>query len=267
MYKLALIGRDVSLSPSPKVHGFIAKELGKEIAFDKISIPEERFTSEIEKILKTYDGFNVTIPYKLAVMDYLKSIKGDALAFGAVNTVVTADLCGYNTDGLGFMQMLDANGVNVNGKSALLLGAGGAGRSVAKKLADAGAKVEIYNRTFEKAEKVAAEFKGCTAVKKVVPKPRYLIVNATGVGMHETVGVSPVSAEIIKNCEVAVDLIYAPAKSEFLKVAESSGKKIINGAAMLFYQAYYADCLYFGLAPASKEAAKLFEKYQKETRL
>ncbi len=264
MIKLALIGKDVSLSPSPKVHGFIAKELGKDITFEKLSVPEEQFAQRIEGMLKTYDGFNVTIPYKLAVIPYLKSIRGDALAFGAVNTVVTSDLSGYNTDGLGFMQMLDANGVEVSGKKALVLGAGGAGRSVVKKLADAGAEVEIYNRTFEKAQKVAEEFKGCMAVDKVVSIPRALIVNATGVGMHNTVGVSPVPAEIIKNCDTAVDLIYAPAKSEFLKIAEDLGKKIINGAAMLFYQAYYADCYFFGLTPDAAVAAKLFEKYQKE---
>lgn len=264
MYRLALIGKDVSLSPSPEVHAFISKELGKEITFEKISILEDEFAGRIENILKTYDGFNVTIPYKLPVIKYLKEIKGDALSFGAVNTVVCATLSGYNTDGLGFMQMLEANGVDVNGKRALLLGAGGAGRSVAKKLADAGAEVEIYNRTYEKAQKVAEEFKGCKAVEKVTNKPRYLIVNATGVGMHDTVGVSPVDKQILENCEVAVDLIYAPAKSEFLVLAEAAGKKIINGAAMLFYQAYYADCLYFGLTPDSKEAAKLFEKYRKE---
>lgn len=264
MYKLALIGKDVSLSPSPRVHSFIAKELGKEITFEKLSIPEEQFAQRIEGILKTYDGFNVTIPYKLAIIPYLKSVRGDALAFGAVNTVVTSDLSGYNTDGLGFMQMLDANGVEVSGKKALLLGAGGAGRSVAKKLADAGAEVEIYNRTFEKARKVAEEFKGCKAVDEVVCKHRALIINATGVGMHDTVGVSPVSEEIIDNCDTAVDLIYAPAKSKFLKIAEASGKKIINGAAMLFYQAYYADCFYFGLTPDAAVATGLFEKYQKE---
>lgn len=266
MIKLALIGKDVSSSASPKIHAFIARELNREITYEKLSVPEEQFAQRIENILKTYDGLNVTIPYKLAIIPYLKSVNGDAKSFGAVNTVVTSTLCGYNTDGLGFMQMLEANGVEVNGKETLVLGAGGAGRSVVKKLSDAGAQVEIYNRTFEKAKKVAEEFKGCTAVDKITSKPRYLIVNASGVGMHETVGISPVSAEIIKNCDIAVDLIYTPAKSRFLKIAEDEGKKIINGEAMLFYQAYYADCYFFGFTPDPAVATKLFEKYEEEER-
>lgn len=264
MNKLAVIGKDVSKSTSPQIHNFIAKNLGLEISYEKISIPEAEFENKIAELLQTYDGLNVTIPYKLSIIPHLKGIEGDALAFGAVNTVVTSTLKGYNTDGLGFMQMLENNGVEADGESVLLLGAGGAGRSVAKKLADAGAKVEIYDKNTANALGVAAEFDGVTVVDEVTAKPRKLIVNATGVGMHKTEGVSPVSAEILSGCEVAVDLIYEPEKSEFLRIAESLGKKIINGRAMLFYQAYYSECYYFNLTPSPETAAELFEKYLKE---
>lgn len=264
MLKLAVIGKDVSKSTSPQIHSFIAKESGLEISYEKISIPETEFGSAIGELLKTYDGLNVTIPYKLSIIPHLKGIEGDALSFGAVNTIVTKTLKGYNTDGLGFMQMLENNGVEVNGESVLLLGAGGAGRSVAKKLLDAGAKVEIYDKNTANAQAVAAEFKGVTVVDEVIAKPRKLIINATGVGMHKTEGISPVSDGILSGCDVAVDLIYEPEKSEFLRIAESLGKKIINGRAMLFYQAYYSECYYFGLTPSPETAAKLFEKYLKE---
>lgn len=264
MLKLAVIGKDVSKSTSPQIHGFIAKELGLEISYEKISIPEDEFENKIANLLKTYDGLNVTIPYKLSIIPHLKGIEGDALSFGAVNTVVTSTLKGYNTDGMGFMQMLENNGVEVNGESVLLLGAGGAGRSVAKKLLDAGANVEIYDKNTANALAVAAEFKGVTVLDEVTAKPRKLIINATGVGMHKTEGVSPVHAEILEKCDTAVDLIYEPAKSEFLRIAEALGKKIINGRAMLFYQAYYSECYYFNVTPSPATAAKLFEKYLKE---
>ncbi len=264
MIKLAVIGKDVSKSTSPQIHSFIAKELGLEISYERISVPEEEFESAIGELLKNYDGLNVTIPYKLSVIPHLKGIEGDALSFGAVNTVVTETLKGYNTDGLGFKQMLDSNGVVVNGKSVLLLGAGGAGRSVAKKLLDAGAKVEIYDKNTANAQAVAAEFDGVTVIDEVTAKPRKLIINATGVGMHKSVGISPVPAEILKGCEVAVDLIYEPEKSEFLRIAELQGKKIINGRAMLFYQAYYSECYYWNLTPSPETAAELFKKYLKE---
>ncbi|MDE7163491.1 MAG: shikimate dehydrogenase [Clostridia bacterium] len=264
MKKLAVIGKDVSQSTSPQIHNFIASQLGIEISYEKISIPEEQFESRIEELLKTYDGLNVTIPYKLSIIPHLKATEGDATAFGAVNTVRTSTLTGYNTDGLGFMQMLESNGVQVDGCDVLLLGAGGAGRSVAKKLSDGGAHVEVYDRNADNAQSVAKQFANVTAVDKVVAKKRKLIINATGVGMHKSEGLSPVPAEILEGCDVAVDLIYVPEKSEFLRIAESLGKKIINGRAMLFYQAYYSDCIYFNLTPSADVAADLFKKYLKE---
>lgn len=262
--KLAVIGKDVSKSTSPAMHAFIAENMGNVISYDAVSVSEERFEDDVDGILKKYDGLNVTIPYKLSVIPRLKRVEGDALAFGAVNTVLCHDLVGNNTDGLGFMLMLTNNGVRVEGKKALVLGAGGAGRSVVKKLLDAGAEVFVYDKNQENAQSVARQFQGATALKEVVAEPRFLIVNATGVGMHKTEGISPVGSEVIGKCEVAVDLIYVPETSEFLRIARSLGKKVINGKAMLFYQAYYAECLFFGAQPSEKQAKLLFEKYLKE---
>lgn len=262
--KLAVIGKDVSRSTSPEMHKFIAKELGWEITYDKISVPEEQFEEKIDGLLKEYDGLNITIPFKLAVIPHLKKLEGDAPVFGAVNTIRTSALTGYNTDGLGFMQMLTSAGVSAKGKKVLLLGAGGAGRSVAKKLLDDGAEVEVYDKNTANAEAVAAEFDGVKCVKEITPEQRYLIINATGVGMHKTVGISPVGEDILSKCEVALDLIYQPEKSRFLEIAETLGKKIINGRAMLFYQAYYAECIYLGITPSDSVAERLFAAYLKE---
>lgn len=267
MVKLAVIGRDVSQSASPLIHEFIARELGRNVTYERISIPEAQFDERIKRLLNDYDGFNVTIPYKLKIMPKLEQIVGDALAFGAVNTVSCAARKGYNTDGVGFIKMLTSHGIEVGGRSALVLGAGGAGRSAVKKLLDSGAEVEVYNRTYGKALALQGEFKGAKAVESVQIKPRYLIVNATGVGMHESVGVSPVQKEVIYGCEAAVDLIYEPEKSEFLRIAEEAGKKIVNGYSMLFYQAYYADCIFFGIKPNDEEATALYNKFKKEIKL
>ncbi len=262
--KLAVIGKDVSKSSSPEMHSFIAENMGNEISYEKVSIPESEFDMRIDGLFERFDGFNVTIPFKLSVIPYLKKFEGDARTFGAVNTVRSADKSGYNTDGAGFALMLKNNGVCAEGKRALVLGAGGAGRSVAKKLADAGAEVYVYDTRIENANAVAAEFCGVKAVETLGLVPYGIIVNATGIGMHKTEGVSPVGEELLRLCEVAVDLIYTPKKSEFLKIAEGAGKKIINGEGMLFYQAYYAQCLYFGSEPNEMQAKKLFEKYQEK---
>lgn len=261
---LAVIGRDVSKSTSPQIHTFIAEHMGNRVSYNKISVSEEEFESRVESIFEELDGFNVTIPYKLSVIPHLNKIRGDAEAFGAVNTVRTRDKTGDNTDGLGFALMLKNNGVDVEGKEVLLLGAGGAGRSVAKKLADSGAAVSVYDRRTENAQSIAKEFKGVLALDEIKTKPYFAIVNATGVGMHRTEGISPVGEDILKLCGVAVDLIYTPRKSRFLEIAGQYSKKIINGEAMLFYQAYFSECIYFDLRPDENQAKLLFEKYTEE---
>ena len=264
MKKLAVIGKDVSKSLSPKIHKFIAKYAGNQLEYDSISIPEPDFVKVIDRLFKEYDGFNVTIPYKLSIIPYLKKIEGDAKTFGAVNTVRISDMSGHNTDGMGFMLMLKNNGVEVECKEVLLLGAGGAGRSVAKKLADAGARVFVYDTKIETAKNLEAEFKGVKALEKIEIRPYYAIINATGIGMHKTEGISPVGEELLSVCTVAIDLIYEPQKSEFLRLAESVGKMTINGAAMLFYQAYFSQCVYFEKKADEKQAKELFEKFKEE---
>lgn len=260
--KLAVVGKDVSQSSSPAMHSFIAERMGNALSYEAISLSEDRFEEQIESLLNSYDGLNVTIPYKLSVIPHLKKVVGDAQVFGAVNTVNALGKTGYNTDGSGFMLMLENEGVCVKGKRVLLLGAGGAGRSVAKKLADAGAAVFVYDKNAQGARAVAEEFPGVTALENLQPAPYEIMINATGVGMHKTVGVSPVGGELISLCQTAVDLIYVPEKSRFLEMAEGLGKQIINGSAMLFYQAYYAQCIYFNAQPSAAQAKQLFEEYR-----
>ncbi len=258
--KLAVTGKDVSQSCSPEMHTFIAHKMGVEISYDKISIDPDQFSQKAEELFEKYDGFNVTIPFKLDIIPFLNGLEGDAKLFGAVNTVLSARRKGYNTDGLGFMLMLENNGVEVAGKSVLLLGAGGAGRSAAKKLVQAGAQLFVYDKNTAAAAEVAAQ-DGATALGEVEVRPYDIIINATGVGMHKTVGISPLKEDVISLCKTAVDLIYVPPKSAFLEIAERCGKQIINGMAMLFYQAYFAECIYQGKEPDSALAARLFTEY------
>lgn len=261
---MAVIGKDVSKSLSPKMHGFIMKELGQQIEYDTVSILPEEFEEKIESVLSAYQFINVTIPFKLDVMAHLKEIKGDAKTFGAVNTVKISEREGYNTDGAGFMLSLLANGVDVKDKKVLVIGTGGVGRAVIKKLADAGANVYASERDENRLKEVYDEFKCFTPLKEIKNEPYYLVLNCTGVGMHKSVGKSPVGEELLSLCDVAFDLIYEPKKSEFLRIAESLGKQIINGEGMLFYQAYYADCIFLGKEAVLEEAKRLFEIYTEE---
>ena len=261
--KLAVIGKDVSKSASPQMHKFIAENMGFKVEYEKLSIPQEQFESSVENLFNEFDGFNVTIPYKLSIIPHLNNVCGDASVYSAVNTVLTSDKSGYNTDGLGFALMLENAGVKVNGKSVLLLGAGGAGRSVAKKLADGGASVFVYDKLIQNAQAVAKEF-SAVALEEIENKSYDIIINATGIGMHKTEGISPVGERLLSLCGVAVDLIYEPKESKFLQIAHSLGKQTVNGEAMLFYQAYYAECIYHGIQPNSLNAKQLFERYTEE---
>ena len=131
---MAVVGKDVSKSLSPKMHTFIMKNLGVSCSYDTVSVAEADFEKTAPTLIEKYDAFSVTIPYKLAIQSYLKEIKGDAAVFGAVNTVDVKTGYGYNTDGMGFLLMLRNAGVKTEGKTALVIAidcTGGHHRSVA----------------------------------------------------------------------------------------------------------------------------------------
>lgn len=262
--KMAVVGKDVSKSLSPKMHTFLMKKLGAECTYETVSVSPEAFEEKIEELLSSYDTLNVTIPFKRSVMPHLRAVEGDARAFGAVNTVKCRERAGYNTDGEGFLLSLVTSGVQVKGKKALVLGTGGVGRSVIKKLADAGADVFAFDLNREAMSSVYEEFHCFTPLQEVKEEPYDLILNCTGIGMHKSEGKSPVGAQLLSLCEVAYDLIYEPKKSEFLRIAESLGKQIVNGVGMLFYQAYYADCIFLGREVNAEEAKALFAAYTEE---
>lgn len=273
MLKLAVVGRDVSASDSPDIHAFLLKKMGTQCGYDRVSVPPAEFSARAEALFRTYDAFNVTIPFKGEIMPYLCELDGEARRAGAVNTVVSRGRKGYNTDGLGFLAMLEGEGIAPAGKTALVLGAGGAGRSCIRKLCEAGATVSAYESDEERLFSVYGELGGFTPLCEVPLMPFDLIVNCTGVGMHETEGKTPVlvmerlgarpaGEELISLCGAAVDLIYAPAQSEFLRIAASLGKQTVNGAAMLFYQAYFADCIFTGRAASAAEAKTFWEEWR-----
>ncbi len=275
MLKLAVIGKDVSQSQSPSMHTFILHNMGEDCTYDRVSIPEGEFSARIHSVFDEYDAFNVTIPFKQEIIPHLSHLCGDAADFGAVNTVLSGTRTGYNTDGFGFLLMLQNHGVEIKGKSFLVLGAGGAGRSCIRKLTQSGAKVFAYQRTEEKLKKVYEEIGGFTPLREVPIMPFDVIVNCTGIGMHDTVGQSPVIAfeggerapvgrQLLSLCGTAVDLIYVPAQTEFLRIAKEEGKKTVNGASMLFYQAYMAGCIYLGCTPKAEQAKALWNAYREE---
>ena len=258
--RLGLIGKDVSKSNSERIHKFILGEWGIACEYERFSVSPDGFDSAMRRLLGDFDGFNITIPYKRDVFEYLNGIEGDATVCGAVNTVITATGEGYNTDGAGLALMIESAGICVADKKVLILGAGGSGRSTAVALKNAGAKVYMYRRNREELEETCAQL-GVSAANDIENGGFDILINCTGVGMHDTEGKSPVTLSAFTGACAAVDLIYTPKKSRFLELAESQSLQICNGAAMLFYQAYFADCLYLDKKPNKDEVATLYQKY------
>lgn len=261
--RLGLIGKDVSKSDSERIHTFILQSFGIACEYERFSVPSEDFDGAMRRLMGDFDGFNVTIPYKRDVMEYLEEVVGDAMDFGAVNTVVTATASGYNTDGIGFLWMLESAGIAIKDKKVLVLGAGGSGRSCAAILKREGAIVSMYRRNREELLETCEQL-GVTAADDPEIGGYDVLINTTGVGMHDTVGESPVTKKAFAGSLAAVDLIYKPAESEFLRLAKENGLQTLNGGAMLFYQAYYADCLYLGVQPNRAQAEELYQKFLQE---
>lgn len=258
MKKCALIGSNVVFSKSYIIHSFIFKELNLDASYGLVSIPEEDFDNQIEEILNSFDALNVTIPYKLRVIPYLKGIYDVAEKVKSVNTI--SNKKGYNTDGEGLMLSLASQEVDVKNKKVLVLGAGGAARSIIYSLVSSGADVYVFNRTYEKAVELYNEFKNFTVLKEVNYEEYDLLVNCTSVGMHDETA-SPIDEKYIKEFDVICDIVNHPRETKLLKLAKQHNKKAIDGYGMLFYQAYISDCIFFDLPIDVNQAKRLYHKF------
>jgi shikimate dehydrogenase len=216
-------------------------------------------------------GVNITIPHKVAVMEHLDEIEANAAAIGAVNTVVNngGRLVGHNTDGAGFVRSLaEETGFGISGKQVLVIGAGGAARSVLYSiLSQRPASVMVVNRTVAKAaalvDALGPAFKGVElSAGGLSDMPGAagsadLVVNTTSLGMEGNAELDfPVEA--LGASSVVADIVYSPLKTDLLIRAEAQGLAVHNGLSMLIGQGAIGFELWTGKsAPveAMKEAA------------
>jgi shikimate dehydrogenase len=205
-------------------------------------------------------GLSVTMPHKEAVAAACDELSPDAAALRAVNCVVNEGgrLIGHNTDGDGFIAALAAElDLSPVGLRCVVLGAGGAARSIGLALARNGAsRVAIVNRTLERATEAAALFADVSvivapdAVEDVINESD-LIVNATSVGMGaaggpDGAGEVPFDTGLIAARHTVVDIVYRPLRTPLLEQARSRGARTANGVSMLTHQAAIAFTLWTG---------------------
>lgn len=218
-----LLGRTLGHSYSPAIHTQLA-------AYSYRLYEKE--PEELEDFLHSgeFDGLNVTIPYKKAVIPYCAELSDTARAIGAVNTIVRrpdGTLWGDNTDAYGFSMLVRSSGAEVRGKKALVFGSGGASATAQYVLRQMGAReVVVISRhgehNYENLDRHA---------------DAQIAVNTTPLGMYPNTGASPVDLSRLPKLEAALDVVYNPARTEFLLQAERLGLKRANGLLMLVAQA------------------------------
>ena len=216
-----LLGAKLAHSYSPQIHGLLGNE--------NYSI-FEKAPEELEAFLTGGDftGINVTIPYKQAVIPYCAELSDIAQKLGAVNTIVRRDgrLIGHNTDYFGFATMLRRSGLSVAGKKVLVLGTGGASKTVVAVLCEQGAYVVTVSRS------------GVDNYMNLQQhKDAAIIVNTTPVGMYPDTEVSPLSLDVFTQLEGVLDVIYNPACTKLLQEAKERNLVTMNGLLMLVAQA------------------------------
>jgi len=235
MKKFGLLGEKLSHSFSPLIHGMLA-----DYSYTLI----ERKPEELEELFAKgeYDGFNVTIPYKKAVIPYMTELSDVAKRCDSINTVVRrADgtYYGDNTDYYGFRMTVEQSGVAVSGKKVLVLGDGGVASTVRVVLADLGADpIVTISRRGEN-----------NYTNLDLHEDAEVIVNTTPVGMYPECGKSPVNLDVFPKLCGVFDLIFNPLQTEILLSAKERNIPAFGGLLMLVKQAICAsekfiDCTY-----------------------
>jgi shikimate dehydrogenase len=197
-------------------------------------------------------GCGVTMPHKQAVMPYLDHLDSAAAEMQAVNTIVNNNgwLTGYNFDWSAAKQALE-EATPLEAQEAVVVGAGGVGRAIVYALVKSGAKVRLYNRTFDKAASLAEEFGLVSAhpLDELAAVGAYdIIVNATSVGYH-TSAETAIPPELIHPNAVVFDVVAEPLETTLLALARSKGARCVAGHRMRLLQAAEQFRIYTGVEP------------------
>jgi 3-dehydroquinate dehydratase/shikimate dehydrogenase len=255
----AVLGRDVSRSPSPAVHNAAFEALGLDAAYLPISCEDP---SELLRRLPEglFAGFSVTMPHKETLLPSLDEVSETAARIGAVNTLVREPdgrWRGENTDAPGILDAFARAGVeSIEGATAVVVGAGGAARAAAEALRVAGAEVTVTARSAERARRLAADLGIDAAAVGEVPWERAtLVVQATPLGTRPDDPLPLEPARLAAGTSV-LDVVAVPPETPLLRAVRERGGRAVSGASMFVAQAERQVGLWTGRpAPAGVLAA------------
>ncbi len=269
-----VIGNPVEHTMSPAIHNNLADLMGINMAYVPFFVEKGRIEDAIKGAYAlNILGINVTVPYKSDVIPCLKDIDPLAERIGAVNTLVRVEggYKGFNTDMPGLYRAMKNDGVELENREVLILGAGGVARAVAVMLADKGAKeITVINRTIDHAEKIAEEVNGYAGKELVkvlplsdvskLPGKEYLVIQATSVGMHPNVDETIIEDEnFYRLVHTGYDLVFNPKETKFMRKVQESGGQAFNGLKMLLYQGIIAYELWNNVEVSDELASQVYD--------
>lgn len=266
-----LIGHPLGHSLSPVIHTELFRLKNIDAKYELKDIKPEALSADFSKLKKSC-GFNVTIPHKINIIPFLNELDEKAMLFGAVNTVKCTDtIKGYNTDCIGFIRSLEAEGIAL-GKKTLLCGAGGVSRMFAFECVLHGCDltVAVRNSGIGSAKKIKSEIK--EKLNKDIRILTYdnitdgydLIINGTPVGMYPNTNKCIIPEEIVKNSNAVFDAIYNPCETLLIKYAKNAGIKHLNGLPMLVWQAAAAQEIWLDVKFTKDEIKHVIKIAEKE---
>ena len=245
LFKFGLVGENLSYSYSKTIH-----EMLGDYKYELLNLNEKEFDNYIRR--GDFDGLNITVPYKKAIIPFCDEITGIADEIGAVNTLYKKNgrLIGTNTDHAGFLYMLDRSGLSLKNKKVLIIGKGGVSLAIQKCARDRNASgISVAGRNHDFSSERDAE----------------IIINATPVGTFPQNGGKIIDLADFPKCEGVLDVVYNPLCTDLLLRAKERGILYSNGLPMLVAQATGAAELFTGKSYTHKNEeilAKLMDSVQ-----
>ena len=252
-----VVGQPVAHSLSPLIHNAWIAAAGLDAAYVPFAPPREAFERFVDGCRGVLAGLNVTVPFKERALALADRVEPRARAAGAANVLVfdaEGSIEARNTDGLGLLEAFrrQAPDFAAAGGPVVILGAGGAARGAAAALLEAGApEVRLVNRTWARAEALAAELAGTVRVFDKAAGPALAdtvaVVNATTLGLGG--GPVPLDWAGLPPTATAMDMVYQPLRTDFLREAAGRGHPTVDGLEMLIGQARPSFEAFFGRPP------------------
>lgn len=262
-----LLGQSLVHSISPTIHKMIFDQMNISACYHLFEVEERKLGDAVKGLMAIGSaGVNVTIPYKTRVIDYIDKLSTEAKAIGSVNCISfdKHGTVGYNTDYFGFGMMLGKYNIELSGRNATVLGNGGVAKTVIRYLVDHGiGNIVVVTRSIPSND-LLVKLENLKKVKIIdysqlsMVAEGDLIINCTPCGMYPHIDETPVADHTLGNFDIAIDIIYNPPETMFLKQAREAGLMTLNGLYMLVSQAVAAQKIWNGMQFSQSKVDQIF---------